>query len=79
MNTFNPFQTQKPAIVKLLAISVLLFLLPSCKKEAACFDEELYQKSKNQFCTTDCPGVTGCDGKTYCNECEANRQGIRVK
>jgi hypothetical protein len=27
----------------------------------------------------DCPGVVGCDGKNYCNECIARTQGIRVK
>jgi hypothetical protein len=26
-------------------------------------------------CTKDCPGVCGCDGKFYCNECEAHRAG----
>ena len=27
-------------------------------------------------CTTDCPGVCACDGKLYCNACEAHRAGI---
>jgi hypothetical protein len=54
-------------------------ILSSCNRKSSCYDEQLYQKNKNNFCTTDCPGVIGCDGKTYCNECEANRQGIKVK
>ncbi len=50
----------------------------SCSK-GDCYDRELYELHRNDFCTTDCPGVTGCDGKTYCNECEANRNGIHVQ
>lgn len=57
---------------------LLLFTISvSCQKNK-CYDAELENRCKNQFCTTDCPGVKGCDGKTYCNECEANRLGIRV-
>lgn len=50
----------------------------SCNKDN-CFDEQLYQANKDVGCLTDCPGVIGCDGKTYCNECEASRHGIRIK
>jgi hypothetical protein len=64
---------------KILTIVALLSFIISCKKDSSCYDEQLYQEHKNDFCTTDCPGVIGCDGKTYCNECEANRHGIRVK
>jgi hypothetical protein len=27
-------------------------------------------------CTADCPGVCGCDGKTYCNACAAWKVGV---
>jgi hypothetical protein len=27
-------------------------------------------------CTTDCPGVCACDGKLYCNVCEAHKAGV---
>jgi hypothetical protein len=29
-------------------------------------------------CTADCPGVCGCDGQFYCNECTANSFGVDV-
>src|SRR5262249_5291336 len=29
-------------------------------------------------CDTDCPGVCGCDGIAYCNECLANAAGVDV-
>ena len=45
----------------------------------SCFDYELYQQHKNDICPDDCIGVTGCDGKIYCNGCYALRQGIRIK
>ncbi len=51
-------------------------MLGSCNKERSCYSEQLFQDSKDNVCATDCPGVTGCDGKTYCNECEANKKGI---
>ncbi len=64
---------KKLIILFLLALVASLF---SCKeKESSCYDSSLVH---NNACTADCPGVIGCDGKTYCNECEAHRQGIRV-
>lgn len=45
----------------------------------SCFDYELYQQHKNDICPDNCLGIIGCDGKTYCNECYAARQGIRIK
>jgi len=55
------------------------FALTGCKKEGenhACYDSSLVH---NNGCTTDCPGFEGCDGKTYCNACEAARHGIGPK
>lgn len=71
---------------KTLKIAAMLMLaaasLASCDKEeitADCYDKDLYESRKNSVCTMDCPGVTGCDGKFYCNECVAESKGIRVK
>jgi hypothetical protein len=69
---------------KFLILTVVLgsavTLLTTCNKDSPdCFDRKLYRQHKGDACTDDCPGVRGCDGKFYCNECEANRQGISVK
>ncbi|MBX7096040.1 MAG: hypothetical protein K1X56_15070 [Flavobacteriales bacterium] len=61
-----------------VVMGIFLFIT-SCSKNKDCYDEALYQQHKDDICTMDCPGVTGCDGKTYCNECIARTQGIRVK
>jgi len=63
----------------IILIFSVLFVFSCKKKESSCYDEQLYQQSKNKICTADCPGVIGCDGKTYCNECEANKIGIKLK
>ena len=71
-----------------LSITTLfLLLLFSCDKEKSeekyagkdpCFDSQLYEQHKNDICPDNCPGVIGCDGKTYCNGCYALREGIKV-
>ena len=65
--------------IGIVTIFILGFAVIGCKKEGAdhpCYDSSLVH---NNPCTTDCPGFEGCDGKTYCNACEAARQGIGPK
>jgi hypothetical protein len=60
-----------------LLISCLAF---SCKKEdTGCFSQEMYDTHKGDICPDNCFGVIGCDGNTYCSECDANRSGIAVE
>ncbi len=35
-------------------------------------------RSRPQGCPADCPGVCGCDGSFYCNECTANAAGVDI-
>ena len=71
---------KKLVLLLFAALGLTVALLTTCNKDRHdCFDRQLYQQHKNDACTADCPGVTGCDDKFYCNECDANRQGIRVK
>lgn len=36
------------------------------------------KKRPGGSCETNCPGVCGCDGKIYCNACEAQQSGTDV-
>jgi len=58
---------------------ILGFALTGCNKKDQnhpCYDKSTVH---NNPCTADCPGFEGCDGKKYCNSCEAARQGIKHK
>ena len=68
-------------ILKLIVIlcPMAFFISVTACKRDNCFDRSLYNEYKDRHCTMDCPGVIGCDGKFYCNECEANKQGIHVQ
>jgi hypothetical protein len=64
---------------KLIATIILGLGLIACNKDDGnhpCYDTSLVHDG---ICTTDCPGFEGCDGKKYCNACEAARHGIGPK
>ncbi len=69
-------------IVKILKRSVwtcvIILVLCSCKRGTpiSCYDP-VFKKGHQGICTADCLGVTGCDGKFYCNECEMHRAGVK--
>ena len=64
----------------ILLIFILILSSLGCEKDKNdnCFDKQLYEEHIDDGCYQDCPRVNGCDGNIYCNECEANKQGIRV-
>lgn len=56
-----------------------------CKSSEFCDFSDVCGVTKTGYCTakpttcdTSCPGVCGCDGKSYCNECEAHKVGVDV-
>ncbi len=50
----------------------------ACSKNDDCYSDVIKARHQNDICPSDCPGVTGCDGKRYCNKCEANKAGIAI-
>ena len=65
---------------RIILIFTLLLAMTwiACDDETIdCYDAEMEQNHLG-ICLQDCPGVCGCDGNTYCNECIANSFGISV-
>ena len=69
---------KKNFVILTTFIAFLTLAFCACIKKN-CYDAALYELHKNDICTEDWQNVTGCDGKKYGNECDANRQGIRLR
>ncbi len=49
------------------------------KQKGECLAEGICEPiASGVICTADCPGVCGCDGEFYCNECMALGAGVNV-
>jgi len=51
-----------------------LIVAISCTKDNDCINKS--KINLDTFCTSDAPGVCGCDGVTYSNGCEAEKRGV---
>lgn len=62
----------------LLIISVVAIRCQQDPRNDACFDPVLKASMQDSTCVLTCEGVCACNGVTYCNECEAMKQGYEV-
>jgi hypothetical protein len=62
-------------IIYLLA-GILLVFVTSCKQD--CYDAAMKQSLSTAYCTMEYDPVCGCNGQTFGNSCEANREGFEV-
>ncbi len=61
-------------ILILVSFALGAMLAGGCKKKETCYDESKVDSSK--ACSLKCSLICGCDGKEYCNPCEAEKVGI---
>lgn len=64
---------------KIFIVCLFACLFSSCRKglPLSCYDTFYHNKHKKDVCNQDCPGVVGCDGKNYCNQCIMHSNGIK--
>lgn len=61
----------------ILAFLIMLFFVGCKSDNEICYDQEM-EENHSGICPRNCPKVCGCDGITYCNECNANSKGVTV-
>jgi len=62
-----------------IAISgVLSFAACNDPVDNSCFDAALKESMKDSTCIATCEGICACNNVTYCNECEAMKEGYTV-
>ena len=59
-------------------LSVVAVRCTQDPRNDACFDADLKASMADTICPLTCEGVCACNGVTFCNECEAMKQGFAV-
>lgn len=59
--------------MKKLVFFLMIIIIISCTKDDGCIEEN---KITNSVCPLNYNPVCGCNGKTYSNICEAERDGV---
>jgi len=72
----NKYTTALVSGIFTIALFAVCTLSACSKNDEYCYSEVTKAKHANDTCPTKCVEVTGCDGKIYCNLCEANKAGI---
>lgn len=62
----------------LLIVTVVAVKCKQDPRNDACFDADVKAFMADSICVLSCEGVCACNGVTYCNECEAMKQGFVV-
>ncbi|MFT4754527.1 MAG: hypothetical protein ACI9GM_000012 [Salibacteraceae bacterium] len=62
-----------------MLVSVVTIKCRQDPQNDACFSADLKVSMEDSICVLTCKGVCACNGVTYCNECEAMKQGFEVQ
>lgn len=67
--------------VLFLGLAVISIIAIKCRQDPqnnSCRDVQLIEMMQDSICPLTCQGVCACNGVTYCNECDAMKEGFSV-